>query len=138
MRLVVLLFLVNRYRNHGSNENDVHYHTLTSHIFPWLQDEAELLAELERIRQERAEEASRTAAQRMQEEEMKVREEVCAGNPLLEKKLSSKADFTIKRKWDDDVVFKNQSSKEPVQQRRFINDTIRNDFHRRFLDRYMK
>jgi protein CWC15 len=29
------------------------------------------------------------------------------------------------------VVFKNQSRNEPKKERRFINDTIRNDFHRR-------
>ena len=34
-------------------------------------------------------------------------------------------------RWDDDVVFKNQSRNEPKKERRFINDTIRNDFHRR-------
>ena len=48
------------------------------------------------------------------------------------------ASFMLKRRWDDDVVFRNQARSEPKQQRRFINDTIRNDFHRRFLDRYMK
>jgi hypothetical protein len=46
--------------------------------------------------------------------------------------------FALKRRWDEDVVFKNQARGEPKAQRRFINDTIRNDFHRRFLDRYMK
>lgn len=35
-------------------------------------------------------------------------------------------------RWDDDVVFKNQSRNEPKKERRFINDTIRNDFHRRY------
>jgi len=104
-----------------------------------LQDEeAELLAELERIRQERAEEAAVLKATNAREEEEQLRAEVAAGNPLLEGKFSEHPDFTLKRKWDDDVVFRNQASKEPVQQRRFINDTIRNDFHKRFLDRYMK
>lgn len=44
----------------------------------------------------------------------------------------------VKRRWDDDVVFKNQARTEPKQQKRFINDTVRSDFHRRFLDRYIK
>lgn len=101
-------------------------------------DEAELLAELERIKQERAEEAARAAAEAAAVEEQRLREEVSTGNPLLQNTLGSKSDFRLKRKWDDDVVFRNQASKEPVQQRRFINDTIRSDFHRRFLDRYMK
>ena len=33
---------------------------------------------------------------------------------------------------------RNQARGEPKAQRRFINDTIRNDFHRRFLERYIK
>ncbi len=41
-------------------------------------------------------------------------------------------------RWDDDVVFKNQARNEPKQQKRFINDTIRNDFHKRFLQRYIR
>lgn len=41
-------------------------------------------------------------------------------------------------RWDDDVVFKNQARGEMKAPKRFINDTIRNDFHRKFLHRYMK
>lgn len=44
----------------------------------------------------------------------------------------------VKRRWDDDVVFRNQERGEPKVQKRFVNDTIRNDFHRRFLNRYIK
>ena len=44
----------------------------------------------------------------------------------------------VKRRWDDDVVFRNQARGEPKAQKRFINDTIRSDFHRRFLTRYIK
>lgn len=46
--------------------------------------------------------------------------------------------FQVKRRWDDDVVFKNQARTEPKRQKRFINDTVRSDFHKRFLDRYIK
>merc|ERR1712146_399324 len=38
----------------------------------------------------------------------------------------------LSRRWDDDVVFKNQARDEPKLKKRFVNDTIRNDFHRRF------
>ena len=41
-------------------------------------------------------------------------------------------------RWDDDVVFKNQARDEPVAKKRFINDTIRNDFHRKFLSKYIQ
>lgn len=43
----------------------------------------------------------------------------------------------MKRQWNDDVVFKNQSKGEPEHKKRFINDTIRSDFHRSFLKKYI-
>ena len=45
--------------------------------------------------------------------------------------------FSIKRRWDDDVVFKNQARDEPNAKKRFINDTVRSDFHIKFLKRYI-
>jgi protein CWC15 len=96
-------------------------------------DTAELLAELERIKKERAEEKLRKE-RLQQEEEMKVKEsELVRGNPLL-----NPTSFAVKRRWDDDVVFKNQARGERKVEKRFINDTIRNDFHRKFLNKYMK
>lgn len=95
-------------------------------------DTAALLAELERIKKERAEEKLRKERQK-QEEELKAKEvELVRGNPLLN------PNFSVKRRWDDDVVFKNQARGEPKVTKRFINDTIRNDFHRKFLSKYMK
>ncbi|ELP95041.1 hypothetical protein EIN_252850 [Entamoeba invadens IP1] len=44
----------------------------------------------------------------------------------------------IKRKWYDDVIFKNQGKKDDVKKKRFINDTIRSDYHKDFLDRFVK
>jgi protein CWC15 len=41
-------------------------------------------------------------------------------------------------RWDEDVVFKNQTRGEVKAPRRFINDTVRSDFHRKFLERYIK
>jgi protein CWC15 len=35
-------------------------------------------------------------------------------------------------------VFKNQARGEPEQKKRFINDTVRSDFHLRFLKRYVR
>ncbi|GMN59152.1 hypothetical protein TIFTF001_028259 [Ficus carica] len=69
------------------------------------------------------------------EEELKTKEaELLRGNPLLNNPTS----FNVKRRWDDDVVFKNQARGETKTPKRFINDTIRNDFHRKFLQKYMK
>ena len=47
-------------------------------------------------------------------------------------------DLLVDFRWDDDVVFRNQTRNEPKRQKRFINDTIRSDFHRRFLNKYIK
>jgi len=106
-------------------------------------DEAELLAELDRIRKERQEEAARKAAEENKQLEAAEMNEMLTGNPLLADKLKSsnghaQGSFALKRRWDDDVIFRNQARSEPKKQRRFINDTLRSDFHRRFLERYIK
>jgi protein CWC15 len=44
----------------------------------------------------------------------------------------------VKRKWNDDVVFRQQTRSEPETKKRFVNDTIRNDFHRSFLKKYIQ
>lgn len=46
--------------------------------------------------------------------------------------------FGVKRRWDDDVVFRNQARTEPAAKKTFINDTIRNDFHKKFINKYVK
>ncbi|CAA2953680.1 protein CWC15 homolog [Olea europaea var. sylvestris] len=97
-------------------------------------DEEALLAELELIRKEKAEQKLREEREK-QEEELQAKEaELLRGNPLLNNPTS----FSVKRRWDDDVVFKNQARGETKIAKRFINDTIRNDFHRKFLQKYMK
>ncbi|XP_039123407.1 protein CWC15 homolog [Dioscorea cayenensis subsp. rotundata] len=99
-------------------------------------DTEALLAELERIKKERAEEKLRKDREK-QEEELKAKEaELLRGNPLIN--LNDSTSFNVKRRWDDDVVFKNQTRGETKAPKRFINDTIRNDFHRKFLQKYMK
>merc|ERR1740129_2075351 len=50
-----------------------------------------------------------------------------------------KGDMKIKKRWDDDVVFKNCSRAEPDdKEKTFINDSLRNEFHRKFMDKYVK
>ncbi|AEO57799.1 hypothetical protein MYCTH_2059795 [Thermothelomyces thermophilus ATCC 42464] len=101
-------------------------------------EDAELQRELERVRRERlqkreAEERARRAA----EQEARERE-IATGNPLLN--VHKASDFTIKRRWDDDVVFKNQArgTEEKGKKTEFINDLLRSDFHRRFMNKYVK
>ncbi|KAF4320412.1 hypothetical protein BBO99_00005767 [Phytophthora kernoviae] len=99
-------------------------------------EEAELMRELEKIKQEREEERLRKEEEERKVAEQQSREEVLQGNPLTQQQTAGSA--KMKRRWNDDVVFKNQSRNEPEVKKRFINDTIRNDFHRRFLNKYIQ
>ncbi|ORY94904.1 Pre-mRNA-splicing factor Cwf15/Cwc15 [Syncephalastrum racemosum] len=98
---------------------------------------AELLATLQKIRKERAEEKERQEREKQEEEESKREEEAMTGNPLLQLD-DQKRDFSVKRRWDDDVIFKNQArGTEEKNKKRFVNDMLRSDFHRRFLTKYI-
>uniref|UniRef100_A0A3B4CY47 Uncharacterized protein n=1 Tax=Pygocentrus nattereri TaxID=42514 RepID=A0A3B4CY47_PYGNA len=46
----------------------------------------------------------------------------------------------IKKEWDDDVVFKNcaKGVDESRKEKRFINDTLRSEFHKKFMEKYVK
>lgn len=101
------------------------------------------MRELEKIKKERADEAARIEAQKKFLEERESRDAVLGANPLLKSGGAGGAgagalDATVKRRWDDDVVFKNQARDEPQAKKRFINDTIRNDFHRKFLTKFIQ
>ena len=41
----------------------------------------------------------------------------------------------MKRRWDDDVVFKNQArgTEDKNKKKEFINDMLRSDFHKKFM-----
>lgn len=117
--------------------------------------DAELERELERIRKEREEEALR---KKKEEKERLTKEEtfdLLTSNPLLRpvfdeneendddtssvySDTSSISSIGLKRKWNEDTVFKNQARDEPQTKKRFINDTIRSDFHKKFLEKYIK
>lgn len=101
-------------------------------------EEAELLRELERIKAEREAERLRKEADARDLERKEAEDAVLTSNPLLASNLAGGDAFTVKRRWGDDVVFKNQAADEPTRKKRFINDTIRNDFHVRFLHRYIQ
>ena len=98
-------------------------------------DEAALMAELEKIKRERAAEQGQRDAEARALDEAERAGALAGGNPLLD---PEGGDFAVKRRWDEDVVFRNQARQEPRKQRRFINDTVRNDFHKRFLNRYIR
>ncbi len=97
-------------------------------------DTALLLMELEKIKKERALEKERQE-QLDQEEQMRQMEtEAMSANPLL-----APQHIGVKRRWDDDVIFKHQAKGvDDKPQKRFINDIIRSDFHRKFMSKYIK
>ena len=100
-------------------------------------EQAELMRELAKIKRERAEKAAAEAAEEARKEEEQKEFDIARGNPLL-----NPADYNVKRRWDDDVVFKNQargtSEKEKGKGKEFVNDLLRSDFHRRFMSKYVR
>jgi len=104
-------------------------------------EEAALQAELAKIRQERAAVKAKEEAEAAAVEQAQMEEAALTGNPLLNSTSSSSLSSSgrVKRRWNDDVVFRNQAKTEPDQnKKRFINDTVRNDFHKRFLNKFIK
>jgi protein CWC15 len=100
-------------------------------------EEAALQAELAKIRAERAAAKAREDAEAAEVEQAQMEEAALTGNPLLNSGSASSG--RLKRRWNDDVVFRNQARGEPDQnKKRFINDTVRNDFHKRFLNKFIK
>ncbi|WYZ40212.1 hypothetical protein EsH8_IV_000553 [Colletotrichum jinshuiense] len=98
-------------------------------------EEAELQREMEKIRRERAEKREREEQERAKAEEEERERDIALGNPLL-----NKPDFNMKRRWDDDVVFKNQArgTEDKGKSKEFINDLLRSDFHKRFMSKYVR
>ena len=101
-------------------------------------DTAALLAELNKIKRERAQENAKKEADKRQEEERIRMENILSGNPLLNYSATANADLKVKRRWDDDVVFKNCARSEPEKNPTFINDSLRSEFHKKFMDKYIK
>ena len=103
-------------------------------------DDAELMAELERIKKERAAEKAKKEAEIREEQERIRQEAMIKGNPLLNLHDEESGEFKVKRRWDDDVVFKNcaKGISERKKEANFINDSIRSEFHRKFMDKYIK
>ncbi|OLY83614.1 Protein CWC15-like protein [Smittium mucronatum] len=94
-----------------------------------------LMLELEKIKKSRELEKKAQEQERQRDELENIHEEVLHGNPLLVDDL----DFVVKRRWDDDVVFKNQArGMENKPKKRFINDMLRSDFHKKFMKRYIQ
>ncbi|KAG5682734.1 hypothetical protein PVAND_012067 [Polypedilum vanderplanki] len=102
-------------------------------------DTAALLAELNKIKNERAQENAKKEAEKQQEEERIRLENILSGNPLLNYSAgTSKGNTKVKRRWNDDVVFKNCARTEVDKGDTFINDSLRSEFHKKFMEKYIK
>ncbi|KAK2946463.1 putative protein CWC15 [Blattamonas nauphoetae] len=113
--------------NDSSSDSDSDSDSSSSDDF----DEALLLAELERIKREK-------------DESQRVLDTDARGNLTVTPGLfssftaESAQSFNARPRWNEDVVFRNQAAGEEKEKKRFINDTVRNDFHRKFLKRFLK
>ncbi|KAK8159295.1 Cwf15/Cwc15 cell cycle control family protein [Phyllosticta citrichinensis] len=95
---------------------------------------AELMRELEKIKRERAEQKAKEEAEKSAQDQEQREFDIARGNPLL-----NPSDFNVKRRWDDDVVFKNQArGTEDKKPKEFVNDLLRSDFHKRFMSKYVR
>merc|ERR1712194_228595 len=104
-------------------------------------DLEELQMELAKIRKEKEEEKAHQDAEIAAEKEQERIAEIERANPLMNpggSGSSGSGRIVLGRRWDEDTVFQNQSRTAPEPKRRFINDNMRSDFHKRFLKKYMR
>jgi protein CWC15 len=114
-------------------------------------DTAELLRELEKIKRERAEEKARIERDQSASEAASREAEIATGNPLLNLaaalgqqtpagvNTTVPGTFQVKKRWDDDVIFKNQAMNQKTPgQGSFVNDLLRTEFHRKFMAKFIK
>mmetsp|Transcript_8725 Transcript_8725/g.12901 ORF Transcript_8725/g.12901 Transcript_8725/m.12901 type:complete len:240 (-) Transcript_8725:6683-7402(-) len=100
------------------------------------EDEAELLRQLEKMREEKRAQQALAA----EKEEKEKEESILEGNTLLTREDDQAGPaFAVKRKWHDTTVFRNQAaSQAKPKKRKYINDTMRNDMQREFMRRFVQ
>lgn len=93
------------------------------------------------MKRERQEKREREEREKAAAEAEQREREIAKGNPLLNNNGGgAKTDFNLKRRWDDDVVFKNQArgTEDKNKSKEFVNDLLRSDFHKRFMSKYVR
>ncbi|KIJ95092.1 hypothetical protein K443DRAFT_338287 [Laccaria amethystina LaAM-08-1] len=114
-------------------------------------DTAELLRELEKIKRERAEEKARLESEQNASDAAKREADIATSNPLLNLAAALGQEtprgvnttvpgtFQVKRRWDDDLIFKNQAmTSKDKGQGHFVNDLLRTEFHKKFMAKFIK
>ncbi|KAJ6488256.1 Pre-mRNA-splicing factor Cwf15/Cwc15 [Mycena vitilis] len=111
---------------------------------------AELLRELEKIKRERAEEKARQDQEQSASDAATRDAEIATGNPLLNlaaalgQQVPSGVNttvpgtFAVKKRWDDDLIFKNQAISTRDKPTHFVNDLLRTEFHKKFMQKFIK
>ena len=98
-------------------------------------EEAALQAELAKIRKEREAAKDKADAEAVAEEQSQMEGAALEGNPLLDSGPVTTG--KLKRRRNEDVILRNQAKSEPEIKKRFINDQVRNDFHKRILNKFI-
>jgi len=113
-------------------------------------DTAMLLRELEKIKRERAEEKDKLEREQSATEAAARDVEIATANPLLNLaaqlgqtpagvNTTVPGTFAVKRRWDDDLIFKNQAmATRDKGQGQFVNDLLRTEFHKKFMQKFIK
>ncbi|KAF7289218.1 hypothetical protein MIND_01383000 [Mycena indigotica] len=110
---------------------------------------AELLRELEKIKRERAEEKARLDQEQSAADAATREAEIATSNPLLNLaaalgqnptgiNTTAPGSFAVKKRWDDDLIFKNQSVNQKERPTHFVNDLLRTEFHKKFMAKFIK
>ncbi|KAI0263319.1 Pre-mRNA-splicing factor Cwf15/Cwc15 [Russula aff. rugulosa BPL654] len=109
---------------------------------------AELFRELEKIKRERAAEKERVEQAEAAVTEAEREAQIATANPLLNLaaalgnapgiNTTAPGTFAVKRRWDDDLIFKNQAAKDNSRNGQFVNDLLRTEFHKKFMSRFIK
>lgn len=90
-----------------------------------------MLLEYERIRKEREDKERKEKEAKYENLTTEEQEEIIAGNPLYDNS------YSLNKRWYEETVFRNQAKTEPKAKKRSINDTVRSDFHKKFLKKYI-
>jgi len=113
-------------------------------------ESAELLRELEKIKRERAEEKERLEREQSASSAAQRDAEIATANPLLNLaaalgqtphgvNTTVPGTFAVKRRWDDDLIFKNQAmGSRDKASGQFVNDLLRTEFHKKFMSKFIK
>ncbi|KAG8218225.1 Cwf15/Cwc15 cell cycle control protein-domain-containing protein [Butyriboletus roseoflavus] len=94
-------------------------------------DTDELLRELEKIKRERAEEKARQEREQLASQAAQLGQSQGLNTTVP-------GTFSVKRRWDDDLIFKNQAMNQREKSGQFVNDLLRTEFHKKFMAKFIK